>query len=265
MKKLVNTFFLCLFGFAFLGCADPNNTNENKPVKSINPTEQKIALYNKLLGSWTLGEYQNDYTFDNIIIASDSITADGVRYDINLSEDLFLPSEIPEEKRWPDGYPLYIEFLDALWVLEFDKNDEYISTFGIGKVYFDELNNLWNARMNDFVRVSGGGEDAGSGFDGVYSFTTATGSQTNGSITLNNGTWSYNGSKNNVAASSGSYTVNGSNITFNWTAQGSNVSTTVTVSASASSSYTWTADNVTLFSMLFGVTSTQMTFSYSSN
>ena len=88
--------------------------------------------------------------------------------------------------------------------------------------------------------------------DGTYSYSD---SKYNGSISLSNGSWSYEGNKNNAAATSGSYSVNGSSITLNWNANGMDMSETFTITNSGSSS-TWVSSETQIsnfFMMLFGV------------
>ena len=119
------------------------------------------------------------------------------------------------------------------------------------------------AYMKRVTSSSGGGSGEATTLNGTYSFESATGSQTNGSITLSDGTWTYNGSKTNVAAKNGTYTVDGSKVTVNWTAQ-VDVSETFTVTDNGDGSVKWVLDgynNSTLFSMLFGVAGqTELTF-----
>lgn len=101
-----------------------------------------------------------------------------------------------------------------------------------------------------------------SSYNGTYSFSTAVRPAMNGSITLNNGNWSYEGEKTAVAAKSGTYTLSGSTFTFKWTANGYEISEEFEITNNGSSS-TWkskASGTSTLFSMLFGVVSTEMTF-----
>ena len=84
----------------------------------------------------------------------------------------------------------------------------------------------------------------------------------NGLITLSNGNWSYSGDKSSPAASNGTYTVSGNKLTVKWNASGYEVSENFTIAESGSNS-TWKSENTgvsTFFSMLFGVTSLEMTF-----
>ena len=104
-----------------------------------------------------------------------------------------------------------------------------------------------------------------SSLNGTYTFNSATGSQSNGTITLSDGNFSYNGSRSQ-APSSGTYTVSGSDITFSWTANGYSVSTTVTVSKDGSS-VTLSSSDVLFFSTFFGSTAQSggkytLTFNY---
>lgn len=109
-------------------------------------------------------------------------------------------------------------------------------------------------------------EDTDS-FDGTYEFTASGNRETDGSFTLSDGTWTYSGSKTNMAAQNGTYTVDGSKVTVQWIMTGGiEVEEIFTVSVNGSSAQ-WTLDdgmNSTFFNMLFGVAAqTELTFSYS--
>lgn len=106
-----------------------------------------------------------------------------------------------------------------------------------------------------------------SELDGIYTFNYVTASQSKGSFTLKDGEWSYTGEKPHVAASSGTYSVDGSKITVKWTGAGYDTEETLTVSTSGSSS-TWTSEESggsDFFSMLFGFVGIEMTFDYSAS
>ena len=174
-----------------------------------------------------------------------SITIDGTKY-------VFDP-----EKNITD-----LEFSDLIF---FVNNVKYVilppyEEYDLRFVHY-ESNEM--AYMKRVTSSSGGGSGEATSLNGTYSFESATGSQTNGSITLSDGTWTYNGSKTNVAAKNGTYTVDGSKVTVNWTAQ-ADVSETFTVTDNGDGSVKWVLDgynNSTLFSMLFGVAGqTELTF-----
>lgn len=111
-----------------------------------------------------------------------------------------------------------------------------------------------------------GGNQQGStsteSLTGTYSFTGASGYEKSGALTLtSDGTWSYSGEKSNIAASSGTYTVSGSKVTFFWNANGYDVSESFTVTNSGSSSE-WRSDSngtSTFLSMVFNVMSLSIT------
>lgn len=159
---------------------------------------------------------------------------------------------------------------DILYVY-FEKiyNPEYNSDIDVHKEYtytFSSYRDGYGPQDNNSDNTSDDNSTTdASTYIGSYAFDNATGSQQNGTVTLKDGNWSYSGDKSNPAASSGTYTVNGSKVTLNWTAAGNNVSETFTISTLDNSS-TWTSEysgTSLLFSMLFGVVSTEMTFTYS--
>lgn len=123
---------------------------------------------------------------------------------------------------------------------------------------------------------SGTGTGGGSGgsltdYIGSYSFTTASGSQTNGSITVSDGSWSYVSSKAGSSFTAETAESDGSSITlyfsmpyagtlsekFNVTMNGSSASWHCTESNG------YAALQSVIFSSLFGVIGTDMTFEYS--
>lgn len=137
------------------------------------------------------------------------------------------------------------------------------------EVFFQEVSgsnvNLLEFREYSTSGNSGGNGQGTSGVNGTYSFNNATGSQTNGTITLSDGSFTYSGGRS-LAPSNGTYTVSGSDITFSWTANGYSVSTTVTVSKDGSS-VTLSSSEVLFFSTFFGSTAQSggkysLTFNY---
>ena len=123
-----------------------------------------------------------------------SITIDGTKY-------VFDP-----EKNITD-----LEFSDLIF---FVNNVKYVilppyEEYDLRFVHY-ESNEM--AYMKRVTSSSGGGSGEATTLNGTYSFESATGSQTDGSITLSDGTWTYNGSKTNVAAKNGTYTVDGSKV-----------------------------------------------------
>lgn len=273
-------FLLSLCVLAFASCQQPN-TNDPAEETCITYTEEELAYlkkqYSYLIGtSWKHRAEYEVYNISNIIFAKDSVTLNNFQYSINLDTDLYYikdaPDEILSSCNWYNGV-FIIKVNETFYGiggyagnedcnrpgLEYIKDDKKLSVYSVYKDGEDHPDRM------ELVSSSGGSSSGSeSAVAGSYSFTGATGSQANGKITLSDGTWSYSGSKLNPAASSGTYTVDGSKITMKWTLSGIETSETFTVTTSGSSS-TWKSDNVytsTFFSGMFGVTDLEMTFTY---
>lgn len=271
--------FLFILGalslFAFMSCQQPTDSADNNgggEVSKWGSLEAK-ALYNEVLGTWEWFDVSSTGAewsalkyngFDTVILASDSVTLGTTKYTINQDTDL-IKSEDYEgdffDKETIGIADFYVKLNDRLLgITNFDSwEPPFVRIFW----------NLYdNSNDNDLKKVSGSGsgsEGDASSINGTYTFNSATGSQSNGTITLSDGNFTYSGGKSNVP-SSGTYTVSGSDITFSWTASGYSVSTTVTVSKSGSS-VTLSSSEVLFFSTFFGSTAQSggkysLTFNY---
>ena len=275
MKKIINLLLLSIVAFAFLGCNQPTGPSEEELQKQREEQEKleleqrklnrKKEIWKMIEGVWELKSnfYNNPSPiYENVIIATDSFTIDGVQQSINLDTDTVLESDLPVDDVYAYGYEIDLEDCEGL-----------IVTFkgvrlNFGAYYIEENDTFSIARRNgnpednslfEYVRAGsqdkddeGNVEGEATELDGTYSYSD---SKYNGSISLSNGSWSYEGNKNNAAATSGSYSVNGSSITFNWNANGMDMSETFTITNSGSSS-TWVSSETQIsnfFMMLFGV------------
>lgn len=266
MKKFFNVVSV-LSLFVLMACqqpTDPAVNNEN--VSKWGSLEAK-AIYNALLGTWEFdgGETIRANGVVPVVFASDSVTLGTTRYIINQDTDLIKSEDYdgPSCYNGTDWYgDIYIKLSDRL--LAIDREGTYN-----GIEICTLMWNLYeNTNFNLLYKVSGSGagsEEDASSVNGTYTFNSATGSQSNGTITLSDGNFTYSGGKNN-APSSGTYTVSGSDITFSWTANSYSVSTTVTVSKDGSS-VTLSSSEVLFFSTFFGSTTQSggkytLTFNY---
>jgi len=276
IKKII---FMLIVVCCLCGCEQPNTT----PVKKYTCTNctavvekegdtcsncitaQKLALYNRVIGDWEtegFNNYSEGKEWLTVSFKESSVVLDGTEYSLDIPSCLYFEEEVPEEWRWR-GKTFYFLLNGKYFSIIIEDNDN----IKLATPYYSESMNRNNAITTWLDRITtdtgaSGGADSNSSIAGSYSFETATGTQVNGSLTLDNGTWSYSGNKTNVAATTGSYTVNGSSVTFSWTSNGFEISETVTISTNGSTS-TWTSDGVTFFSMLFGVADFEMIFSYS--
>lgn len=277
MKKIINLLLLSIVAFAFFGCNQPTGPSEEELQKQREEQEKleleqrilnrKKEIWNAIEGVWELKSnfYNNPSPiYENVIIATDSFTIDGVQQSINLDTDAVLATELPEDDvygyaEWQeheDCFDLVINFKNVRLSIGTYKNDPVLKIIRRnGNSDDDALFKYVRAGSqdkDDEGNGSGNGEGEATELDGTYSYSD---SKYNGSISLSNGSWSYEGSKNNAAATSGSYSVNGSSITFNWNANGMDMSETFTITNSGSSS-TWVSSETQIsnfFMMLFGV------------
>lgn len=281
MKKFINLLLLSFVTFAFLGCNQPTGPSEEELQKQREEQEKleleqrilnrKKEIWNAIEGVWeidpsSVGEWEKGTEYENVIIATDSFTIDGVQQSINLDTDAVLATELPEDDvygyaEWQeheDCFDLVINFKNVRLSIGTYRNDPILKIIRRnGNSDDDALFRYVRAGSQD---KDDEGNDSGNGdneseateLDGTYSYSD---SKYNGSISLSNGSWSYEGNKNNAAATSGSYSVNGSSITFNWNANGMDMSETFTITNSGSSS-TWVSSETQIsnfFMMLFGV------------
>ena len=241
-----------MFSSITLSCSsDSGSDDDNDDDKGTGNVllDQKIEKYMSYLGEYEGVEDLGGNCFvKNLKLEEKSITIDGTRYSFNPETDI-TDLEIDDDD-------LFFFVNNVKYIIYPPPYKEYDLVF----VHY-ESNKM--AYMKRVTSSSGGGSGEATTLHGTYSFESATGSQTNGSITLSDGTWTYNGSKTNVAAKNGTYTVDGSKVTVNWTAQ-VDVSETFTVTDNGDGSVKWVLDgynNSTLFSMLFGVAGqTELTF-----
>ena len=277
MKKFINLLLLSIVAFAFLGCNQPTGPSEEELQKQREEQEKleleqrklnrKKEIWKMIEGVWeidpsSVGEWEKGTEYKNVIIATDSFTIDGVQQSINLDTDTVLESDLPVDDVYAYGYEIDLEDCEGLVVIFKGVR------LNFGAYYIEENDTFSIARRNGntdddalfrYVRAGsqdkddeGNVEGEATELDGTYSYSD---SKYNGSISLSNGSWSYEGSKNNAAATSGSYSVNGSSITFNWNANGMDMSETFTITNSGSSS-TWVSSETQIsnfFMMLFGV------------
>lgn len=268
MKKIIVG--LLFFVVLFAGCQMPNNASDSDKNSSNENTQDlaAVALYNKLVGTkWEVEVYEGTKKEgypDVVIFADDSVTMDNVQYSINKNDFCFNYSTTSTQ-----GITLKLN--NITWALNLYSSTTsplYADCKDCTVTFWKDFENNTTIHQDyKFVSSSnqGGGEDSSS-VNGTYSFSNATGTQKNGSITLSDGNWSYSGSKTN-APSGGTYTISGSDITFSWTANGYSVSTTVTVSKSGSS-VTLSSSEVVFFSTFFNSTAQSdgkysLTFNYS--
>lgn len=245
-----------MFSSIILSCSSDSGSDNGDDSETATTEdtllEKQIALYNSLLGTYEDLENDGEHLIKKLVLSSNSITVDDKTYSFNPRT----------------GFDTKILGADETCMVFTLGTTRYFLETSVSSLSSADISfgNYSTNKVSDMKRVtssSGGGSGEATTLNGTYSFESATGSQTNGSITLSDGTWTYNGSKTNVAAKNGTYTVDGSKVTVNWTAQ-ADVSETFTVTDNGDGFVKWVLDgynNSTLFSMLFGVAGqTELTF-----
>ena len=233
MKNFIKLFLLSIIALCVIGCANPaNNSNGDDENKPVDTTELKMALYNKILGTWELADGEDNDSYQTLVFASDSITLDGKKYSFDISTDFLLEEEVAEEKRM--NSIAYIN-VDGLTFIDFDTSLSNVDSLELGKVFYFELDNEWTALPDDFVRVSGGSSESGRGEDLDFSVVGDWGYKINGTTdsTLkikNDGSFSFTTTSGTY---NGSYSLSGNKITFEFDQNASmNIKDTFTISGS---------------------------------
>lgn len=281
MKKmlLMMVSLLSLFSFAACNMDSGDDTGSEGEVVNNGRLEEKKALYARIVGtSWKntrIPDFPDAVGIGEISFAEDSITIDGTQISLNQNKDFYFYDELDDKSEGDKDSLLSIKVAGKMLNLSgyrininYPYNDGYFCILQNYKLSSNSRRDNVSVTYDPFKLVSSSSEieNTTSELDGIYTFNSATGSQSKGCFTLKDGSWSYTGDKSNVAASSGTYTVDDSKITMKWTAT-IDLEETFAVSTSGSSS-TWTSEESgvsNFFSMLFGVTKTEMTFDYSTS
>ena len=219
MKNFIKLFLLSIIALCVIGCTNPaNNSDGGDEKKPVDTTELKMALYNKILGTWELKEGdESNSGYETIVFSSDSITLDGKKYSFDLSTDFLLEEEVAEEKRV--NSIAYIN-VDGLTFIDFDTSLSNVDSLELGKVFYFEIDNRWTALPDYFVRVSGGSSESGSGEGldfsvvGDWSYTIAAGNTKTTFSIEDDGTFSFT---KNSDVTNGTYSLSGNKITFKFT------------------------------------------------
>ena len=234
LKNFIKLFLLSIIALCVIGCANPaNNSNGDDENKPVDTTELKMALYNKILGTWELEEGDRpDSGYDTIVFSSDSITFNGEKKSFDPNTNLFFADEVPEEKNLSSSGTIYID-VDGLTSIEFNSSLNTIESLTLWKIAY--LGGRWTALPDDFVRISGGSSDSGGGENLDFSVVGDWGYKINGTTdsTLkikNDGSFSFTTTSGTY---NGSYSLSGNKITFEFDQNASmNIKDTFTISGS---------------------------------
>ena len=264
MKKLL---FLCLsfmLIFTFMACGDKPSENigptcvscdnlvsHEGDVCSSCKTSQKLALYNKVIGTWDARDFlDEDYVLNGcvnkIVFTSDSILLDDNIFAFNPSTDIYFEEEVPEEWRWSgetfyfyinNKYYSIIYGYEHKWAVE---DDEIAIDNNLITVSFPYYDTTWqenNANSVHYLRNSNSNSGSGSGTGALdFSLVGEWSYQINGSIntslTINSdNTFDFVGGGS--TSYSGTYSLSGNKITFEFDQNASmNIKDTFVVSGS---------------------------------
>lgn len=268
-KTLVFSLLAATFSFSLVACNQPYESPE--PAEE-GPTEEELLLaqkkeaYKFFLGTWICANDGDSEIFkegDAITFTESSISFNDTSYAIDLDSDLYYDSE-HKEPLWDDDSLITVK-TDKLFMSFYRQITSGISYYYVW-IKGDDMVEIGEKPINPLPGAEG---SEASELEGTYSFNTASGSQVNGSFTLNSdGTWSYSGLKSTLIPTT--YSVNGDKITLKWTSESYGNTyertDTLTVELNGSEATLTSTDSTlsALFSDFFGVaTTTTLTLAFS--
>ena len=209
MKKSIGLILFGLFTLLyFTSCQNPaaTSTNEDFNGEKQDTTAQKVALYQRILGTYQEDTSNNPHVF---IFTMDSITLDGIKYPFNPFVNLYLEDEVPEEERyWQETF--YMHFNNDYYPVQFEEN----------KQPEDEIRITIGDYVNTYIRIAGpaGGSGGGTGsidFSIVGSWKYTINGSNSTTLAINDGgTFSF--TKNVGGNYSGTYQLSGNQVTFSY-------------------------------------------------
>lgn len=236
------------------GDGSPDDSTPAPTSKEKELLEHQVALYKTLCGSYEDIGYGSNQLIQTLVLAEDSITVDGKRYPFNPEADIDVTFKLNDEYY---KNTIFIKLDNILY---------YFCAYQ-GKAADLEFEDWYKTKGSLLNRVSSaGGSDkpVAADFAGEYSYAAETSMEFSGKITLSeDGKWTYSGGKTNAAATSGTYTADGSKLTMKWFSA-VDVSETFTVAVDDGSAV-WKSENEytsTFFTMLFGVETSKKELSF---
>lgn len=285
------TFLLFLLTVLLLSCEQPTNTNldpKDEPNNTPQPyrsTQEDREIYEALLGKWQASQFDNNkFTVDpngpKIEFKSDCVIIENITYPINIETDIFQGTKKPgidysihQALNSKDYFFIQVDKSEDMYIeLKYKKNNINTAKQSINGNYIEPLylacfysrimlNNTYNCAdffPDDSFIYIGPGDSSNSGTNpteiiGTYRFTTATGTQSNGSITLNEDkTWTYKRDNGVASITNLTYTTSSNTVTMKWVSNGMDLEETYTLTTDGAD-VTWTTSNQTsnLFLTLF--------------
>ena len=252
MKKTLMVFAALMTAFFMISCQN-ETTSENNTEEEKDTTAEKIAIYNKLVGTTWENEYKgrnviyNNELFQDVSFFDDAIMLNNdneLKYSINKSTDLFFYSDFSsteleeykiQDKYFDNGVYFIVCLNETYYTFSYyDENSgrkkEVVIEWGVPTYTLnDNIERDFKKVYLELVSDSNTEEDSGSStstdtvtVDGDYTISQANGS----TISFSDGNWTYSYLS---SSKTGTYSQSGNELTMNYSAGGYSVSAVFTV------------------------------------
>ena len=215
-----------------------NIVSKEGDVCSSCKTAGKVALYNKVIGTWNAtnaeicGLCNVANTKFKVEFTSNSIIFDDESYDFNPATGVFYPEEVPE-KWFREGKNFYFYVNDKYHSIVFNDND----SIGISFYFYVNDDGDTLGDFHNYIKEGGNNSGSGSGtgsldFSLVGEWSYQINGNVNTSLTINSdNTFDFIGGGS--TSYSGTYSLSGNKITFEFDQNASmNIKDTFVVSGS---------------------------------
>lgn len=250
MKKLLFLLLSFMLVLTLVACGDKpseeigptciscdNIVSKEGDVCSSCKTAEKVALYNKVIGTWNAtdaeicGLCQMANTKFKIQFTSTSILFDDVAYDFNPSTGVFYPDEVPESY-YREGETFYFVVNDKYHSVILNEDESIDISF-----FYENIDGSTGGDFHNYIKEGGSNNGSSSG-TGSLDFSVEgewlykINGSINTSLTINSdNTFEFIGG--GATSYSGSYSLSGNKITFEFDQNASmNIKDTFVVSGS---------------------------------
>lgn len=253
MKKLLFLLLSFMFVLSLVACGDKpseeigptcvscdNIVSKEGDVCSSCKTAGKVALYNKVIGTWnatdtelTPGNLEANLKL-KVQFTSTSILFDDVAYDFNPATGVFYPDEVPESY-YREGRTFYFIVNDKYHSVILNEDGSINISFFYEWTHPEDGNVYVGGSWKTYVKEGGSNNDSSSGsldFSLEGEWLYKINGSVNTSLTINsNNTFEFVGG--GATSYSGSYSLSGNKITFEFDQNASmNIKDTFTISGS---------------------------------
>lgn len=250
MKKLLFLLLSFMLVLTLVACGDKpseeigptciscdNIVSKEGDVCSSCKTAEKVVLYNKVIGTWNAtdaeicGLCQMANTKFKIQFTSTSILFDDVAYDFNPSTGVFYPDEVPESY-YREGKTFYFVVNDKYHSVILNEDESIDISF-----FYENIDGSTGGDFHNYIKEGGSNNGSSSG-TGSLDFSVEgewlykINGSINTSLTINSdNTFDFVGG--GATSYSGSYSLSGNKITFEFDQNASmNIKDTFVVSGS---------------------------------